>query len=151
MRRRGRATASFRFWLMAKALRRLLPLLISLALVAWLLWRVQPGALMVEVRKLNWSQLLPVTAILVLALYFWEALCFCELFRLPDQPVTYGQMLRVRGASYLAGVINYEAGQALAAWQVARLQQTSLLSTLSRAVLLTCHDLFILFASASAG
>src|SRR5207247_670779 len=79
------------------------------------------------------------------------AFCFRELFRLPDRPVTYGQMLRARGLSYLAGVLNYGAGQAVAAWHVAGVQETTLLSTLSRTVLLAYHDLVILFALATLG
>jgi hypothetical protein len=136
---------------MAKVVRQSLPLLISLALLAWLLWRNPPGDSIAAARQLNWLVLLPLTALLVLALYGWEAVCFRELFGLADRPLTYGQMLRVRGLSYLAGVVNYGAGQALAAWQVARLQRTSLLSTLSRTVLLAYHDLVVLFALASLG
>src|SRR2546429_7198777 len=120
---------------MAKLLRQSLPVLISLALLAWLLWRTPPDKLIAAAGKLNWAALLPLTALLVLALYGWEAVCFRELFGLADRPVTYRQMLRVRGFSYLAGVVNYEGGQALAAWQVAKLQQVSFLSTLSRTVL----------------
>src|SRR5436309_1581198 len=136
---------------MAKRLRQLLPLVISLALVAWLLWRFRPRDLVARAAELNWALLLPLTTLLILVLYAWEALCFRELFALADRPVTYRQMLRVRGLSYLAGVINYEAGQAMAAWHVARLQQVSLLSTLSRTVLLAYHDLVVLFALASLG
>jgi hypothetical protein len=65
--------------------------------------------------------------------------------------MSYAEMLRVRGLSYLAGVVNYEAGQAMVAWRVARRQQTSVLSALSRMVLLAYHDLVVLFALAAVG
>ncbi len=134
-----------------QVVRRAWPAIISLALLGWLLWRVPPPRLIAALAELAWPLLLTATALLVVTLYLWEALCFRELFGLADLPSTYGQMLRVRGLSYLAGVINYEAGQAMAAWHVSRLQQTTLLSALSRTVLMAHHDLMVLFAMASVG
>jgi hypothetical protein len=132
-------------------LRKILPVAISLALVGYLLWSVSPRDLRDKAQALDWRLLVPVTAAFVAALYFWEALCFRSLFSLADRPLTYQQMLRVRGISYLAGIFNYEAGQAIAAWRVAVLQQTGLLSALSRTVLLAYHDLLVLMALGAMG
>lgn len=127
------------------------PAVISIALLGWLIWRVEPERLAAAAVELPLPTLMAVTALLVLTLYFWEAVCFRVLFGVAERPLTYGAALRVRGLSYLAGVVNYEAGQALAAWHIARRQQTTLLSALSRTVLMAHHDLVVLFAMASIG
>jgi hypothetical protein len=134
-----------------RLLRRSLPALVSVALLAWLLWRIRFSGLAAAAADVDWGQILPATAVLVLALYFWEALCFRELFHVDNQPVSYREMLRVRGLSYLAAVVNYEAGQAMAAWHAAQLQRRSLLWALSRTILLAYHDLVVLLALAVLG
>lgn len=55
-------------------------------------------------------------------------------------------MLGVRGMSYLLGAFNYELGQGVVAWNVSRMQRISLLSTISRSVVLAYNDLIVLLS-----
>ncbi len=132
-------------------LRKILPLLISLALIGWLFGRVSQEELLGAMDELHWQLLLPLTGLLVVFVYLWEALCFQVLFSLDERPLTYRQMLHVRGISYLAGVVYYKAGQAVVALRISQLQRTGLLSALSRTVLLAYHDLLVLFGLGTLG
>jgi hypothetical protein len=117
---------------------------VSLGLIAWLVWRVSAQKLTAAAAELDWQLLVPATFAMVLALYLWDAVCLKVLFDTPSVRLRYLQALHVRGKSYLAGAINYELGQAALAWDMAHLQQTTLLSTLSRSVLLAFHDVVVL-------
>ena len=122
--------------------RRFLPLLISLGLVGWLATRVSPLAVIRAAAALEWQLLVPMTAALVAALYLWDAFCQPLVFSRSDKAaLSYSRMLRLRGESYLLGAFNQGLGQGLLAWNVARLQRTSLATTLSRSAVLLWHGL----------
>jgi len=125
-------------------LRNIVPVLISAALIAWILNQVSPSELLDEFRGLNWRVLVPATAIMVGALYLWDTVCLQALFATRKGVPPYGRMLHVRGIAYLVGVVNYELGQGMVAWAMARHQATSFLSALSRSVVLAYHDLVVL-------
>jgi hypothetical protein len=130
---------------------KVLPFVISGGLLAWLLSRVSPSDVARAASQLNWPVLSVLTAVMVLALFFWDALCLKFVYVLDDRMPSYRQMLRVRGMSYLAGAFNYELGQGFVAWSMARLQSTTLLHSLSRGVLLAYHDLLVLLSVGLAG
>jgi hypothetical protein len=107
-------------------------------------WRVSPQALAAAALRLDLFALVPMTALLVLALYFWEAICLKFLFAAADKNIGLWAMLKARGTSYLAGVLNYELGQGVLALLVARAERISFTSALSRCVLLAYHDASVL-------
>src|SRR5688572_19475215 len=129
-----------------KIVQRIVPLAVSALLIAWLLSRISLGELVEAAANLRWQLLAPLTAVMVLALYVWDALCLKTVYTLHERPLSYRQMLHVRGISYLAGAFNYELGQAFIAWNMAKLLSVGLIFTLSRSVLLAYHDLFVLLA-----
>jgi hypothetical protein len=128
-------------------LHKILPLAVSAALIAWLLSRVKLADLVQAAGELDWRLLAPLTAAMVLALYVCDASCLRTVFALEQRPLSYRQMLRVRGISYLVGAFNYELGQGFIAWNMTRLLRVDLLFTLSRSVLLAYHDLVVLLSS----
>jgi hypothetical protein len=134
-----------------KLTRYLLPVVISAALVGWLVWRVSPSALAAAAHELNWKLLVPATIAMVLALYLWDPLCFPAVYRVSDRRWTYRQSLHLRGLSYLGGAFHYELGQAALAWGFARLQQTSVARMLARSVVLAYHDVLVLLTMGSVG
>ncbi len=131
---------------MKKLLHRLLPVAVSAGLIAWLLYLVPPAKVVDELVKVPWHEILPLTAVMVLALYLWDTVCLQTVFATNSHVVPYGRMLHVRGKSYLLGAFNYELGQGLIAWTISRLQNISLLATLSRSVVLAYHDLVVLLS-----
>ena len=135
-----------RFWLT-----RAIPLIISTALLALIVWWVSPEALLRAAAQLRWELLLPVTAAMVISLYLWDAFCLPAIYGLDGRDLPYRKTLHIRGLSYLGGALNYELGHAAIAWGMARLQQTGMLRMLSRSVLLAYHDAVILLAVGLAG
>jgi hypothetical protein len=121
-----------------------IPVLVSAGLIAWLVVRVNPDRLAQAAAELNWALLVPVTALMVLCLYIWDAVCVRALFSNTGAAIRYRQVLHARGLSYLVGVINYELGQGALAWSMSTLQGVSVVSGLARIVLLAYHDLIVL-------
>jgi hypothetical protein len=130
---------------------RVLPVVVSVGLIAWLLHAVSLKELGAAFVTLNWALLAPVTAAMVVALYICDAVCLKVLFAVEGRVVRFRQALLVRGKTYVLGAFNYELGQGAIAWLMARLQNISLISALSRSVLLVYHDLLVLLAAGLIG
>jgi hypothetical protein len=124
---------------------------VSAGLLAWLVYRVSPQALAHAAAEVNWRLLAPVTVAMVFALYFWDAVCLPTAYRVDENRWSYWRSLHLRGLSYLAGALHYELGQAALAWGMARTQNTSVVRTLSRSVLLAYHDIVVLLGLGLAG
>ena len=127
-------------------LKKSIPVLISAAFLSWLFWQIPLAALCKETAQLRWDLLAPATAAMVIGLYLWDGVCLQQLYSLPQAKLTYWQYLQARGLSYLGSVVNYEMGQGILAWRISKLQNTGLVSALSRTVLLAYHDLVVLFS-----
>ena len=129
--------------------RKVLPVLGSGALMAWLMWRVPPGEVARAAALLDWRWLAPLTGLLVLGLYFWDAACLRWLFGRLGYPLSYAKMLHARGSSYLLSAFNYELGQGMLAWELA--DAIPILRTLAGCLLMACHDVAVLLALGLAG
>jgi hypothetical protein len=128
-----------------------MPALVSAGLIAWLVFRVSPQALIRSVFQLDWPPLLVVFGALVLALFLWDALCLRWLFSEPSHPLSYRSALSGRGRSYLLSAFNYELGQGLLAWELAKVQVRPVAGALARCLLLAVHDVGVLLAMGLAG
>ena len=104
-----------------------------------------------ELEQISWELMIPVTMGMVLALYLWDGICLRVLFSLESAPLSYFQCLHARGLSYLGSAVNYELGQGILAWRIARTQTSSVMSALSRTGLLAYHDLIVLVGLGGAG
>jgi hypothetical protein len=131
--------------------RRARPALVSAGLLLWLVYRVSPKALAAEGSQLDWPRLCVVFSAMVVALYLWDCVCLHWLFAEPGLPLSYGQVLRARGSSYVASAVNYELGQGLVAWELARAQGTTIVGALGRCLLLAVHDVGVLLTLGLAG
>jgi hypothetical protein len=121
-----------------------MPSVVSVGLLVWLVYRISPQALVAAASQLNWPWLCLVFSTMVLALYLWDSVCLHWLFAEPGVPLSYGQVLRARGSSYAASALNYELGQGLVAWELARAQGTTFVGALGRCLLLAVHDVAVL-------
>jgi hypothetical protein len=119
--------------------------LVSAGLVAWLVYRVSPQELVRATAWVDWPRLALATVLLVLCLYLWDAVCLSWLFGQPGRPLPYLYALQARGSSYLLSAFNYELGQGMLAWNIARAQDIPLVSALGCCVLLAYHDTAVLF------
>jgi hypothetical protein len=134
-----------------KRWRKLIPVLISAGLVAWLIWRISPEELAQAASRLPLIKLAILTASLVLALYCWDVICVRWLFAQPDRSLSLWVAGGARANSYVWSAFNYGAGQAVLGWQMARAQQSALAAALSRCALLVFHDAGVLLGLALAG
>jgi hypothetical protein len=124
--------------------RRFVPVAVSAVLVSWLLWRVSPQALANAASVLDWPSLAGLTAALVLALFVLDTACLCWLFSEPGRPLLIREALEARGLSYLFSAFNYELGQGVLAWRLAKSHGMHLAAALGRCVLLGYHDIVVL-------
>lgn len=128
-----------------RGLRRGLPVLVSIGLVAYLVWKASPARLARGAAALNWPVLVLLTLAEVAALLLWDTVCLRWLFSLPDGNLPFGLVLRARCRSSAWMVVNYELSQGVLAWELAPARGLSLASALGRCVLLLLHDLGVLF------
>lgn len=126
--------------------RKAVPVLISAGLVSWVVWRVSPERLVSAAAELDWPWMAALTAAMVLGLYFWDAVCLRWFFAQPDFRLSYADSLRARGTSYLAIVFNYQLGQGILAWRMARASGAAVWFSLGRCLLLAYHDMGVLLA-----
>jgi hypothetical protein len=131
--------------------RRALPAAISVGLIAWLASRISLSELARAAAVLPWKLLGPMTVALVIALYFWDALCLVTVFSTGGKAFTCTAMLRARGKSYLVGAWNQGLGQAAVAWNVAKARRTSFRAALMGSIILSWHEGVILSTAALAG
>ncbi len=131
--------------------RKTLPLCISAGLIVWLASRIPISQLLRASAVLPWRCLSLMTVGLVAALYLWDVLCLLAVYAVDGRRLTYGQMLRARGRSYLVGALNQGLGQAAVAWETARVQGSSFAAALSRSALLAWHEGVILATAALVG
>jgi hypothetical protein len=120
--------------------------LVSAGLIAYLLWRITPEELAHQLALLRWQPIVTATALLVLALYLWDGLCFAWLFRTGRESLHYFEALHARGASYLFSALNYELGQGVLAWKMAQARGIPLLAALGLCLFVTYHDLLVLLS-----
>jgi hypothetical protein len=71
------------------------PVLLSAALVSWLVWRVAPHRLARVATQLEWRLIVPLTLALVVGLYLWDGVCLRWLFAQPQGRVTRSRFMRV--------------------------------------------------------
>jgi hypothetical protein len=128
-----------------------MPPVVSAGLLLWLVYHVSAPALVAAASQLDWPRLCLVFSVMVLALYFWDGVCLRWLFAEPGLRLSYGQVLRARGSSYVASAVNYELGQGMVAWELARAQGTSMVAALGRCLLLAVHDVAVLLTLGLAG
>ncbi len=132
-------------------LRRRMPVAISLGFILWLASRISLRGLLQAAAVLPWKQLVPMTVALVVALYLWDAVCLLTVFSTGGRGMTYAEMLRARGKSYLWAAWNQSLGQAAVAWHVARARRTTFRGALAGSIILSLHEGLILSIAGLAG
>jgi hypothetical protein len=118
--------------------------LVSAGLIAYLLWTITPGKLAHQIAQLHWQPIVTATVLLIFILYLWDTLCVAWLFRAESAPLHYFETLHARGSSYLLSALNYDLGQGVLVWKMARARGISLLAALGLGLLLAYHDLLVL-------
>jgi hypothetical protein len=119
---------------------------ISASLLAFAIWRASPEKLSNTFAALDYQWLIPWTTLMIAGLFVWDTVCLRFVFAQGHPTLSFITVLRARGASYLLGAFNYELGQGVFAWEIARGTGTSVLAALTRAALVMYHDVLVLLA-----
>lgn len=92
-------------------LRHVLPWAVALALLAWVFSRVPLGAFGEALSRGHFHWFIPAMAAVMAVIYLADCFAIAKTFSWFTIPMSYKEVLRIRGASYLMSVVNYNLGQ----------------------------------------
>ena len=133
------------------ALRKAGPWLIAIAVLFFVFQSVSPTDVANSVRQVNLSIFLPLLLFNLLIAFLWESQVYTLLFRWFQVPVTFREMVPIRGASYVLTVLNFFAGQGGMALIMNRWQKLSLKRAGSIVLFAAFSDYYLLLAFCLAG
>ncbi len=120
--------------------RRIFPVLVSVGLIGWLMWRITPSRLLEALRMLDWPWLVLATLGQLVVLFSWDTFSLWWLFSQPDRRLLFGMFLRARADAMLWSAINLELGQGVFAAQLALTTGWPITEALGRCLLLALFD-----------
>ncbi|HVU51730.1 MAG TPA: hypothetical protein VHL80_13635, partial [Polyangia bacterium] len=136
--------------LIVARLRRVLPWLVTAALLFVIFRKISFGQLVAATRTAApWT--IPACVAGVLAIYLADSFAIWKTFGWFLAPLTYGQVLVVRGATYLLAAINYNVGQGAIVYFVHRATGAPVLRGVATVLLIMGVNVLALLALASVG
>jgi hypothetical protein len=135
---------------MRKKIGALLGWAVTLAILAYLFHTI-PLARVIEATHSakNWT--IPALVFLIVAIYLADSLAIRETFRWFVAPLTYGEVLVVRGTTYLLALVNYTLGQGAIVYFVNRTRGIPVLRGTAAVLLIMGTNLLVLLLLASLG
>ena len=113
-----------------------LPLVAALALVGFVVSRLDLTAFVAQLTRLNCPLYLGFAAAFVGALLLADAFATTLIYRRTVAPVPLGEMLALRGASYLPSIVNHHLGQAFITYFLSRAYGVTLWRTAGATMLI---------------
>ncbi|MBT6499432.1 MAG: flippase-like domain-containing protein [Deltaproteobacteria bacterium] len=132
-------------------LRKLGPWLIAAVVLYFVFQKVSITDVTRSVRHADLRIFLPLLLFNLLIIFLWESQVYTLLFRWFHVPVSYREMLPVRGASYMLAVLNFFAGQGGVALIMNRWKGLSLKRGGSIILFAAFNDYYLLLAFCLAG
>ncbi|HSC88187.1 MAG TPA: lysylphosphatidylglycerol synthase domain-containing protein [Polyangiaceae bacterium] len=96
------------------------PTISTLALLGYVGSQIDLKALGVALQQVTWPSFVLLTVTSTIALLLADGIALRQVYSDFVCPVTYRQVVLLRGASYLPQLVNYHVGQAWLAWYAAR-------------------------------
>ena len=100
--------------------RRALPFVIAIALVAFLLYRLDLSRFVQHLQRVNYPAFIAFVALFNLALLTADAFATSFVYRRTVCPVRFREFWLIRGFSYLPSLVNHHVGQAWLTWYISR-------------------------------
>jgi hypothetical protein len=100
--------------------RRALPFVLAIALVGWVVSRLDLRAFVAQLARVDYPAFLAFTTAFVLALLTADAFATTIVYRFAVARVSFREIWVLRGASYLASLLNHHVGQAFFTYFVSR-------------------------------
>jgi hypothetical protein len=135
---------------MRKKLGALLGWAVTLAILAYLFHTV-PFAQVIEALHSARSWTVPVIAVMVFAIYLADSFAIKKTFGWFVAPLSYGEVLLVRGATYLLALVNYSVGQGAIVYFVNRARGVPVLRGTAAVLLVMGTNLLVLLLLVSLG
>lgn len=136
---------------MGNFLKRALPWVVSLGLVAWLVATTDLDAVWAAIRAVPMVPLLAATVGAVVVSYLYDALCLTLVLRRFNAPVRYGEILPLKGASYFLNIVNYNAAAGGMALHLRRTRGVGFLEAASSFLFLNVADVVALCVLVTVG
>ncbi|HEY6560942.1 MAG TPA: lysylphosphatidylglycerol synthase domain-containing protein [Polyangiaceae bacterium] len=92
-------------------LKRYVPLLLAVALVGYVLWRLDLHALVGAFQRTHYAAYLAFTFVFLMALLTADAFATAYVYSKTVCPAKFSELFVIRGASYMASVVNHHVGQ----------------------------------------
>ncbi len=117
-----------------------LPLPVSAALITWLVWHITPHKVLAALATLDWPWVVGLSVVQVVVLFTWDSVCLWWLFKQPGRRVTFWALFRARTDSVIWSAVNLEIGQAVFAYNLAKILGKSVTEALGRCLVLALFD-----------
>lgn len=136
---------------MSRTLKRLLPWILSLAIVGYLFWTVDREAFVDALREADMLAALGWIGLFTVGVFFLDTFTLRLLLVRLVTPMGYREVLAVKGVSYFLNAITYTAGAGGIAYFVHRKKKVPLLRALSSLVWLNFVDVMALLILLTGG
>jgi hypothetical protein len=93
-------------------IKQILPWLITILILVYLGTTTDLVKFWATLKEANFIGFIPVVIAVVAVVFLFDSACLTLLFRRFNAPLTFREMLPLKGASYVLGVVNYNAGAA---------------------------------------
>jgi hypothetical protein len=131
-------------------LRRVLPWIVTGALLFWIFRHISFGEVVTATRHAApWT--VPTAIACVAAIYFADSFAIWKTFGWFLAPLTFGQVLVVRGATYLLAAINYNVGQGAMVYFIHRAKGTTIMRGVATLLLVLGINVLALLGLATVG
>lgn len=132
-------------------LRQVLLWTVAIGLLAYLALTTDLDEVWRTVTGVRFELVLPVVILGNVIVFLWDTLCLSTLFTRLNKPISFRELLPLKGASYFLNVVNYNAAAAAMALFLRRKARIPFLEGASSLVLLNVVDLLALNVLISVG
>lgn len=131
-----------------KLLKAILPWLACAAIFAWLLHRVEPREIFAALKLADKPRLFGYGFLYFLIVLVADALSLKHFISRFATPITFGELVVVRGATYVLMVVNYAASQGAFAVYLKKTHGAGLSKTAGTVFFINIADILLVFTSA---
>ena len=129
----------------------ILPWFLCLAIFVYLFNKVPMDEIRFGLTQLHWGAFVLFSFLYFLVILYGDCVGLHYFFKRFVAPVSYSEVVHVRGASFLLSIVNYLLGQAALAYYVKKQYHASLAKALGVVSFVTVMDLLLVFTSGLLG
>lgn len=128
--------------------KRILPWLVCLGIFVYIFQKIDFSQVIASLRHANLTLLFSLGLFYFLYILIIDAFATRHFITRFSTPVTLGEIIIIRGVTYLMMILNYAAAQGIFAFYLKKSHQASIAKTLGTMFFITLADLLLVFTSA---